>query len=151
MNEIDSELADMEAKIKKTEARALKLSHKRQTSLLEKNSAFQKIDDAKLEKTRAESKRESQANRVNEFVEQARKVSERVPVDPGETPGSLDKKLDKLTNDLDRFNREWVLPMPLGSYHANLVKGSVVLLNKSPRKRKKLQTLIEQPKSSLSN
>ncbi|KAH0562577.1 hypothetical protein GP486_002744 [Trichoglossum hirsutum] len=106
MKEVDSELADIEAKIKKTEARALKLSQIRQTSLMEKNLAFQKIDDAKLEKTRAENKRETQANRVEEFVEQARKVSERVPVDPGETPGSLDKKLDKLTNDLDRFNRE---------------------------------------------
>ncbi|KAH0543995.1 hypothetical protein FGG08_001762 [Glutinoglossum americanum] len=106
MKEVDSELADIEAKIKKTEARALKLSHARQALLLEKNSAFQKIDDAKADKTHAESKQDIQANRVNEFVGQARKVSERVPVNPGETPESLDKKLDKLTNDLNRFNRE---------------------------------------------
>ncbi|KAI9773446.1 MAG: Structural maintenance of chromosomes protein 6 [Geoglossum simile] len=103
---IDREVADIEAKIKKTETKALKLSQARQAALLEKNSAFQKIDDAKLEKPRAESRHEAQSRRVEEFIEQARKVSERVPVDPGETPGSLDKKLEKLTNDLNRFNRE---------------------------------------------
>ncbi|KAI9787739.1 MAG: Structural maintenance of chromosomes protein 6 [Geoglossum umbratile] len=103
---VDSELAEIEAKIRKKEAKALELSQARQVALLEKNSAFQKIDDAKLERTRAESKREAQSKRVREFIEQARKVSERVPIDPGETPGSLDKKLEKLTNDLNRFNRE---------------------------------------------
>jgi ATP-dependent RNA helicase DDX6/DHH1 len=106
MKEVDSELADAEAKIRKTKAKALKLSQARQASLLEKNTAFQKIDDGKADKTRAEIKRDAQAIHVNEFVEQARRVSERVPVDPGETPESLDKKLDKLTSDLNRFNRE---------------------------------------------
>ena len=102
----DGEVAEQEAKIKKTEARVLKTSSARMVALQEKNSHFQNITDRIEDKVRIERKQAEQAETVRSWSEEARKISQRVPVDEGETAESLDKKLEKLTADQEKFQRE---------------------------------------------
>ncbi|KAI9680781.1 MAG: Structural maintenance of chromosomes protein 6 [Caeruleum heppii] len=106
LHEIDRELTSHASRIKKAEDKVLRCSSRRQTALQEKNSAFQAIRDAAEDQAKIDRRRQTQSKRVIEFSSQARKVSERVTVDRGETPNSLDKKLEKLSRDLERFQRD---------------------------------------------
>ncbi|KAI9878467.1 MAG: Structural maintenance of chromosomes protein 6 [Pleopsidium flavum] len=99
-------LVESEAKVKRLEAKALKLSTQRQAALHEKNSAIQRIEDAKQDKGMIENKQQAMLARVKDFTEKASKVSPRVPVDAGETTDSLEKKLDKLNGDLAKYQRQ---------------------------------------------
>ncbi|KAI9785860.1 MAG: Structural maintenance of chromosomes protein 6 [Peltula sp. TS41687] len=102
----DEEIKDMAAKIKKAEMNASKLAQARHIALQEKNQAIQKIEDAKADKEREERKRQAQVGRVGLWASQAAQICARVPVDPGETPASLDKKLGKLHQDITRFEQQ---------------------------------------------
>lgn len=102
-------LAESEAKAKKVEAKALRLSTQRRAALHEKNAAIQRIDDAKHDKGIIENKQQAMVARVKDFTEQASKVSPRVPVGAGETTDSLEKKLEKLNGDLAKYQRQWVI------------------------------------------
>lgn len=102
----DDEIKDMGAKIRKAEINASKLAQARHSALQEKNQAIQKIEDAKADKEREERKRQTQVERVNLWTSQAAQICTRVPVEPGETPASLDKKLEKLHQDIRRFERQ---------------------------------------------
>ncbi|KAI9847889.1 MAG: Structural maintenance of chromosomes protein 6 [Thelocarpon superellum] len=106
LNHFDTELRDWEAKVVKAEAKALRLSKARQAALQEKNVAFQSVIDARQDRHGAAEKDEAQQTLVREWTAQARRVVERVPVDAGETPASLDKKLVKLMGDVERYQRE---------------------------------------------
>ena len=53
-------------------------------------------------------KREQVAARIVEYNEKASLVSSRVSVDEGETAESLDRKLDRLIRDLERYSSEYV-------------------------------------------
>lgn len=82
----------------------------KQTKLIdEKNAAIALIDQDKQTKIAIEAKKDQVKARVLEYNEKASMVSPRVPVDEGETPASLDRKLDRLGRDLERYNLEYVL------------------------------------------
>ena len=106
VNEIDARIEQLSARCKKAEAEAQKLARKRHTALGDKNAAFSRIDDAKADRAIMENKRQEIVARVASFIEQASSISPRVNVDPGETTNSLDKKLEKLTKDLERMETE---------------------------------------------
>lgn len=101
-------VAEAEFKIRKAETTVSKLSTQRQTALYEKNEAFQLIDDAKRDKGVAENKQQAMLARVQDFTEKASRVSPRVVIDAGETPDSLEKKLEKLNHELDEYQRQYV-------------------------------------------
>ena len=101
-------VAEAEFKAKKAQATASKASTQRQTALYEKNEAFQRIDDANRTKGLIENKRQAMLARVQDFTEKASRVSPRVAIDAGETPDSLEKKLEKLNHELDEYQRQWV-------------------------------------------
>ncbi len=105
----DDEIKEITAKIKKAEMKASRLAQTRYTALQEKNQAVQAIQDAREDKQREEEKRQRQADRTAHFVSQASQVAARVPIDPNETARSLDQKLTKLSEDLERFERQSVL------------------------------------------
>ncbi|KAI9834239.1 MAG: hypothetical protein M1819_003077 [Sarea resinae] len=103
---MDVSISEIAAKAKEADKVAQKAASVRLAALHGKNTVLQDIEDAKDEKVRKERERDRQAEKVEEFASKASAVSARVPIEPGETPNSLDKKLDKLTKDLDRFTRE---------------------------------------------
>ncbi|KAI9802758.1 MAG: Structural maintenance of chromosomes protein 6 [Phylliscum demangeonii] len=102
----DDELKEISAKAHKAEAKVMKLLEARHIALQEKNLAVQRIADAEHDKQREHQKRQTQAGRVTEFIEQATQICARVPVDPGESTEGLDKKLTKLHEDLKRLDRQ---------------------------------------------
>ena len=105
---IDSQIAEAEVKIKKAESRALRLSNQRQASLQEKNSTIQFLEEAKERVQELGIGRDEKAQKVTSFAEQASRVGSRIPVDPGENTASLDKKLQKLSADLKRYEDKLV-------------------------------------------
>lgn len=101
-------VAEAEFKAKKAQTTASKASIQRQTFLYEKNEAFQRIEDAKRDKGIVENKQQAMHGRVQDFTEKAGRVSPRVAIDAGETPDSLEKKLEKLNHELDEYQRQCV-------------------------------------------
>ncbi|KAF7623335.1 hypothetical protein AFLA_010635 [Aspergillus flavus NRRL3357] len=63
-------------------------------------------NDIRREKERINEKREEVSARVIDFSEKASLVSPRVPIPEGETAASLDKKLDRLNRDIQRYNQQ---------------------------------------------
>jgi len=110
LNASQKETQEIEAKINKATAKIHKLAEKRHTALLEKNRAFQLIQDAKDEKDVLQEKRAKQEERIAEFATQASSICARVPVDANETPNSLDAKLSRLIKDKQRYEEQYVSP-----------------------------------------
>lgn len=104
----DSELGTLRERLQVAESEQNLVKTKQARILDEKNEAVRLIDQDKQTKAAIEARKEVVKARVIEYNEKANLVSPRVPVDEGETPGSLDKKLDKLSRDLDRYNLEYV-------------------------------------------
>ncbi|KAJ5816889.1 hypothetical protein N7447_009122 [Penicillium robsamsonii] len=102
----DAELGTLREKLHVAESEQNLVKTKQAQILDEKNEAVSLINQDKQTKTAIEARREVVKTRVIEYNEKASLVSSRVPVDEGETPGSLDRKLDKLSRDLDRYNLE---------------------------------------------
>lgn len=104
----DSELGTLREKLQVAESEQNLVKTKQARILEEKNEAVGLVNENKQTKAAIEARKEVVKARVIEYNEKANLVSSRVPVDEGETPGSLDKKLDKLSRDLDRYNLEYV-------------------------------------------
>ncbi|KAJ5372136.1 hypothetical protein N7517_004142 [Penicillium concentricum] len=102
----DAELGTLREKLHVAESEQNLVKMKQAQILDEKNEAVGLINQDKQTKTAIETRKEVVKARVIEYNEKASLVSSRVPVDEGETPGSLDRKLDKLSRDLDRYNLE---------------------------------------------
>ena len=130
------EIREHKTRVKEAEQEVLTFSNARQIALQEKNQAFQLIADAKEDKAQIERQRERQAQKVSQWTEEATKVCQRVNVDAGETPESLDAKLEKLLNDLQRVEREYGWPVLVRTYSTlTLLSGSVGRARPSRKKR----------------
>ncbi|KAL8844334.1 MAG: hypothetical protein Q9176_001244 [Flavoplaca citrina] len=103
MSAIDSEVAEIQAKIRKAENKKIKSSERRETALRNKNAAFADLEELQKTKEKGERQREDCANTVEVWTEQANRIHPRVPVEAGETPRSIEKKLDKLQADLQKW------------------------------------------------
>lgn len=106
MRALDLQIAEIKAKIGKAENKALKASSQRTNALQAKNSAIKDVEDVKSGKAAAEKRRTEQITRLADFTAQASDICARVPVAPGETGDTLDKKLCKLDADLKKFNQQ---------------------------------------------
>ncbi|MCJ1356930.1 MAG: Structural maintenance of chromosomes protein 6 [Icmadophila ericetorum] len=105
LEQIGNRRVEVEVKVKKAEDRHKKLVTSREAALRNKNSAIQVLIDAKEDKAKLEEQRQEKQLVVDDFTGQAGLVSPRVPIDPGETAASLDMKLDKLKNDLNKYEK----------------------------------------------
>ncbi|KAI4151925.1 MAG: hypothetical protein LQ341_000809 [Variospora aurantia] len=105
MSAIDTETADIKAKIYKAEVKSVKLSERRDAALRDKNSAFAAIKQQEDAYKVAEGVRNDQAHTVECFIEEASKICDRVRVDRGETTHTLEAKLDKLSTDLKAWEK----------------------------------------------
>ena len=113
MSAIDSEVAEIQAKIRKAENKKIKSSERRETALRNKNAAFADLEELQKTKEKGERQREGCANTVEVWTEQANRIHPRVPVEAGETPRSIEKKLDKLQADLQKWETRSVNDAPL--------------------------------------
>lgn len=102
----NNELQPLENDVRIAENECSKAEDHRRAVLAQKNAAYERVNDLNLERNARLSDKEAIVRTVESYSEQASIVSSRVPVDAGETPDSLDKKLEKLHRDLDRFDKE---------------------------------------------
>lgn len=106
MSAKEAEIKPLEEDVKVAESECLKVDEHRRAVLNEKNQAYERVKDLQQERDARIGNREEMNTRVANYIEQASIVSPRVPVDEGETADSLDKKLDKLSRDLDRYDQQ---------------------------------------------
>jgi hypothetical protein len=104
----DTEIEAQNEQVNIAESESSKVKEQRRLALAEKNTAVTRVDDLRLARSRIVIKRDEVAARILDYSEQASIVSPRVAVDEGETPNSLDHKLERLQKDLDRFNNQSV-------------------------------------------
>lgn len=102
MKSMDNEIAEVQAKIRKAEAKRVKLSERREAALREKNSAFAEIEQVKNVQENTQKARTDIAETVDIWIGEAGQVCPRVPIDRGETYNSLEKTMKKLQADLKR-------------------------------------------------
>lgn len=102
----DAEIKPLEGNVRIAESERLKVDEHRRAVLNEKNQAYERVKDLQQERDARIANKEEMNTRVANYIEQASIVSPRVPVDEGETADSLDKKLDRLSRDLDRYDQQ---------------------------------------------
>lgn len=102
----DNQIATLEEQVRVARSEESKVIDKRRKALGDKNAGVGRVDNAKQERARIEHKLEQTVARILDYNEKASMVSPRVPVPEGETPSSLDKKLDRLHRDLQRFDEQ---------------------------------------------
>jgi chromosome segregation ATPase len=104
----DAEIATFKEELRVAQSEELIGQDKRRKIITNKNVAIERIDDSKREREKINQKREEVAARVITFSEKASLVSPRVSIPHGETANSLDKKLDRLHKDIQRYNQQLV-------------------------------------------
>ncbi|KAB8253999.1 hypothetical protein BDV32DRAFT_155623 [Aspergillus pseudonomiae] len=102
----DADIAASTEELRVTQSEVCTGQDKRRKIINDKNIAVERINDSRQEKERINKKREEIAARVIDFSEKASLVSPRVPIPEGETAASLDKKLDRLNRDIQRYNQQ---------------------------------------------
>jgi chromosome segregation ATPase len=140
----DSNLQSLQEKLHVAESEQNLVKLKQAEIIKHRNEAVALINQDKQTKSAIEARREQVRARVQEYSEKAGLVSPRVSVDEGETPASLDKKLDRLTRDLERYNSELVSSFLPSLTRTDIYAGWEVLEKKlQPRQQGLLQYMIE--------
>ena len=101
-----AEVDEYKAQKRKAEGKVKKLDDERVRALQNKNEAMARINDAKAEKADRDEARKAQEDKVEEFGNSARGVSERVAVPRGETVKSLEKKFERIQKEIDQAEQE---------------------------------------------
>lgn len=104
--EKDKELAALNQTLEAAQREEFGITDRRQEVLRTKNAAIRKIAALNQEKMRLGVKRDQVAKRIAEYNEKAGLVSARVQIDDGETPVSLDRKLERSHRELEIFNQQ---------------------------------------------
>jgi structural maintenance of chromosomes protein 6 len=105
LDAIRERIADHDSYIKKAEGKLKRIQQARQIALQDKNIAVDAINEAKIVKQTAEQKRDRQANIVADFTRQATAICPRIPINPGETPQSIEAKLEKMQKQLEAYSK----------------------------------------------
>lgn len=104
----DDKIATLQTELQIAKSEEQTVHDKRRQILSAKNAVVERIDDAKNHKARLNRRKDEINDIIVDYEEKASLVSPRVPVDEGETPNSLDHKLERLHRDMQRYNQEWV-------------------------------------------
>lgn len=108
MSAKDVEISRFKEELRIAESEQHLVADKRRKRIGEKNTAIERIEDFHRSRSRLKQKLEEAEARVHDYCEKAGLVSERVEIDQGETAASLDEKLERLHQDITRYNREYV-------------------------------------------
>jgi chromosome segregation ATPase len=98
-------VAEQESKLNKARNKVRNTEQARRMILDDTNTASVAIAQAEAAKEAAENDRQERVARLADFIEQASKISPRVPVPPGETHSSLAAKYEQLRLQKERFKK----------------------------------------------
>ncbi|KAL1887645.1 Structural maintenance of chromosomes protein 6 [Sporothrix stenoceras] len=106
LDEAKTAKLDFEARLDKADRHKEKREDLRSLALVAKNDAFSSVDQQEEAKAAAEQQRDDQALVVEEFIKQAKAMCPyRVNIPEGETYKSIEKKMDVLTDQLEKRRR----------------------------------------------
>jgi len=100
LSAVRERIEEQETKLRKTQQRRRSLEEVRKMALSAKNLAITQIEVLRQEKERAQRRHAQQAEQVADFTNQATKICGRLPVDPGNTPASLDAQMNRIEQQL---------------------------------------------------
>ncbi len=115
MAKFDAQLKEAEAKVLKAESRLTRCVNQRSSALTEMNTAFESVQAAKEELETIKEEREERARYVEDFTSRANEICPRVPVELGETHDSIQRKVSKLTKDLNEAERRYARSVTFSS------------------------------------
>ncbi|PKX91567.1 DNA repair protein SMC6 [Aspergillus novofumigatus IBT 16806] len=102
----DAEISTLQEELRVAQGEEHLVQDKRRKIIGLKNTAIERVNDIKLNRTRIQQEKDRVAARVVEYEEKASLVSPRVAIDEGETANTLSKKLERLHGDLQRSNQQ---------------------------------------------
>jgi len=102
LSDIQRDLDNADEQVKAAERDLHRIEDQRMAKLRETNRSQEAIGDAEQQKGRLERERDLQVKQVSQFTEEASNMSLRVPIDPGETVDSIEKKLERITREQAR-------------------------------------------------
>jgi chromosome segregation ATPase len=105
LQRVKTRVEEHEAQLRKAQIKVRNVRQARQIAVEEKNLAIEAIATLKVEEIRAEDKRRTRAEQVDEYASEAAKISERVPIGNNETAATLDAKLTSLKKQLSSYTR----------------------------------------------
>ncbi len=97
------EVEEAQARLTKAQKRLDDKDTQRVLALRKKNEALEMVELAQQDKSALEEQRVEQKAIVDEYESEASKVCRRITVDPGNTVEALDKKLEKLEEEHQRY------------------------------------------------
>lgn len=101
---------EQEAKINKAKEKLEKRKDGRDQALRRKNFAIEQVEHAQQEKAEIEQRRQAKARMLEtEYIPQAEQICRRIPVEDGMTPDIIDKKLDRLIDERNKFQQRFVI------------------------------------------
>lgn len=102
---VKDRVAEYENVLKKAQLKIRTREQARRLALTEKNQAIENIEELRSERETARRKRDEKAEQVAGFVEEARRVCERVHLNPGETHASLEPQFARLKQRVKEANQ----------------------------------------------
>ncbi|CAM1503699.1 Fc.00g012900.m01.CDS01 [Cosmosporella sp. VM-42] len=106
LNALRQDLQEFQNRVEKAENKIITVANVRRIAVANKNEAFERVDIEKNERRRAEAKRDEKAGEVEDFVKQAQEMApERVHIPDGETYKSIEKKYEKVREQLHQRER----------------------------------------------
>ncbi|KAA8645522.1 DNA repair protein SMC6 [Aspergillus tanneri] len=102
----DAEINTLMEQLQVVQSEELMGTEKRRKIISDKNAAVNEIDEMKRDLERTTHEKSEIASRILDYSEKASLVSPRVEIAEGETAASLDKKLDRLHRDIQRYNQQ---------------------------------------------
>jgi chromosome segregation ATPase len=98
---VKAELADFQSRLNKAQDKINTVENLRRLALAQKNESFERLDIEKAERRRTIEKRDQKQKDVEEFTEEALKMSpDRVHIPDDETHQSIEKKYEKIRDQL---------------------------------------------------
>ncbi|MCJ1398655.1 Structural maintenance of chromosomes protein 6 [Xylographa trunciseda] len=107
MTVTDARFAEVELKMRKAEKRVAKLIEQRHIALQDKNLAIEALRVATEELKELQDGRAEKVESVAAFIEGASKVGPRVSIPPGETGKAIEKKLEKVIQDCEAYEKRF--------------------------------------------
>ncbi|KAL4995717.1 hypothetical protein BDV10DRAFT_174240 [Aspergillus recurvatus] len=102
----DAEIARLKDELRVAESEQHMIADKRRKRIGEKNAAVELIEDTTRRRARMRQKRDGADADVQDYITKASVISERIEIDEGETPATLDRKLERVTRDMATYSRE---------------------------------------------
>ena len=147
LSDLDERVANLQATANDTQVIAQKAGKKRAYALGEKNAAIARIDDAKSDRGSIERKLDELNHDIDNWIEQARAVSERVNIPAGTTYDALNKKYTRLGKDYAAFEKD------LGGSKEQIAARAVECsdaYNRAQQEMKDMEKLLDKLLESLS-